>query len=210
MAESADTFVSNQSGMAMLTVMILLLIMTVIGLTAITVTGLENRIAGNVLGQATATTAAEACTGTAVNIIQQTIGASALPANYYAVGGPVPASNATTLQSEIMGFPDGSGNPTENNPDVAVGSGAAPNTQVTVGAYTVSGDIDRLYAKAKEGTGIQSHAGNEGIGGGAGAGGADIIYRADCTAQNTATGITNRVVAVYACTLTGDTCQKKL
>lgn len=209
MNKSAQTVVSCEKGIAMLTVMILLIIMTVLGLTAITVTGLENRMAGNVLGQETATVAAESCVGTAVNIIQQTIEPGALPANYYAVGGPVPASNATTLQSEIMGFPDGSGNPTENSADVAVGSGAAPNTQVTLGAYTVSGDIDRLYLKATAGSGMQSHAGNEGMGAGLAGGGAEIVYRTDCTAQNAATGLTNRVVAVYACNFTG-ACQKKI
>jgi Tfp pilus assembly protein PilX len=194
---------SSEKGMAMLTVMLLLIIMTVLGLTAITVTGLENRMAGNVLGQETATVAAESCVGTAVNIIQQTIAASALPANYYGSGGPVPASNATTLYNEILGI---SGY--ENYADVAVGSGAAPNTSVSIAAYAVSGDIDRLFAKAKVGSGMQFASASEGLGGGAG--GFEVEYRIDCTAQNTATGTTNRIVAVYSCSLTGDTCQKKI
>ncbi len=191
--------------MAMLTVMILLLILTVLGIMAITVTALESRMSTQVLGQETAAAAAESCVGTAANIIQQTIAGSTLPANYYAVGGPVPASNAATLQDEIMGY-----NNSENNADFAVGTGSAPNTQVQVGSFSVRGDIDRLYASLKAGSGAQSRAGYEGIGGGAGAGGVDLIYRVDCTAQNTATAVTNRVVAVYACTLTGEACQKKL
>ena len=210
MNELVQTRIISEQGMAMLTVILIMLIMTTLGLTALAVTALESRMAGNVLGQETAIVAAESCVGTAVNIIQQTIAASQLPAGYYAVGGPVPSGNATILQNEIMGFPDSSNNPTENNPDVAVGTGAAPNTSVTVGPYTVAGDIDRLYVKARAGAGIQSHAGNEGVGGGAAGGGADIYYRVDCTAQNVAVGNANRIVAVFACNLTGDTCQKKL
>ncbi len=197
--------IRNDRGMAMLTVMILLLILTVLGIMAITVTALESRMSTQVLGQETAAAAAESCVGTAANIIQQTLAGSQLPANYYAAGGPVPASNAATLEDEIMAY-----NNSENNPDFAVGTGSAPNTQVQVGSFSVRGDIDRLYASLKAGSGIQSHAGYEGIGGGAGAGGVDLIYRVDCTAQNTATAVTNRAVAVYACTLTGEACQKKL
>jgi len=198
----------------MLTIILIMLIMTTLGLMAIAGTALESRMAGNVLGQETAITAAESCVGTAVNIIEQTIltsGNDTTLASYYGSSGPVPSASAwTTLKGEIMGFPDGSGNPTENSPDFAVGSGSAPNTRVTIGPYTVYGDIDRLYVKARAGSGMQSHAGYEGVGGGAGAGGVDVYYRVDCTAQNTAIGNANRVVAVFACNLTGDGCQKKL
>lgn len=196
----------SERGIALLTVMLLLIVMTLLGLMAVTVTALENRMAGNVLGQETATAAAESCMGTAVNILQQTITASALPAAYSASGGPVPSSNANLLEQEIMGFPNSSGLPTENNPDMATGPSAAPNLQVTVGAYSVSGDIDRLYIRPKSGTGIQSHANNEGMG----AGGVEVLYRVDCTAQQMATGAVNHIVAIYACTLTGETCQKAI
>jgi len=217
MDESVQTRIAGEQGIAMLTVILIMLIMTTLGLTAIAVTALETRMAGNVLGQETAIAAAESCVGTAVNIIQQTIAVSGddtALASYYGTGGPIPSSSAwTTLKREIMGFPDSSNNPTENSPDVALtstGAVSAPNTQVTVGPYTVYGDIDRLYVRAKAGSGIQSHAGNEGIGGGTTGGGADVYYRVDCTAQNVAVGNANRIVAVFACNLTGDACQKKL
>jgi hypothetical protein len=77
----------------------------------------------------------------------------------------------------------------------------------TVGAYRVRGDIDRLYLKGKSGSGMQQFAGYEGTGNSA-VGSSDVYYRVDCIAENTATGTSARVTAVYACTLTGETCQK--
>lgn len=205
---------AGEQGIAMLTVVLVMLIMTTLGLTAIAVTALESRMASNVLGQETAITAAESCVGTGVNIIEQTIlasGDNTALSTYYGSNGPVPGSSAwATLKNEIMGFPDSSGNPTENSSDYAVGSRSAPNTRVTIGPYTVYGDIDRLFLKPRAGSGMQSHAGYEGLGGGSNSGGADVYYRIDCTAQNAAIGNANRVVAVFACNMTGDTCQKKL
>lgn len=206
MSQSLHQSLTNERGIALLTVMLLLVVMTLIGLMAITLTGLENRLAGNVLGQETSAAAAESCLGTATNILQNTIAGSGLPTTYTGSAGPVPSANATILEREIMGFPDSAGLPTENNPDVATGPTAAPNTQTTLGAYTISGDIDRLYVRPKSGTGIQSHANNEGMG----AGGVEVLYRVDCTAQHSVTGAVNRIVAIYACTLTGETCQKTL
>lgn len=189
----------NQNGVAMLTVMLLLLIMTVIGIAAITVTGLENRMAGYLRTGEAAASAAESCLGTAVNIIQQTIDAGSLPAAYSP--NPVPAgANAVTLNQEIMGQSD-------NNPDMPA---TAPNTAVQVNNFVVNGDIDRLYAKAKAGGSLQFAAGYEGTASGAAGGGIDIMYRIDCVAANAATGTSSRITGVYACTATGESCQKKI
>ena len=63
----------NQRGVALLTVMIIALIMTILGIAAITVSGLETRMSGFVRTKEVVSTAAESCEGTAVNIIQQTL-----------------------------------------------------------------------------------------------------------------------------------------
>jgi len=63
----------NQCGVALLTVMIIGLIMTILGIAAITVSGLETRMSGFVRTKEVVTTAAESCEGTAVNIIQQVL-----------------------------------------------------------------------------------------------------------------------------------------
>ncbi|MGH7166380.1 MAG: hypothetical protein ACREIS_12745, partial [Nitrospiraceae bacterium] len=82
-------------------------------------------------------------------------------------------------------------------------------TQVTIGTFTVSGDIDRLYAVPKAGGALQFAAGYEG-GGAAGGGGIDILYRIDCIASNAATSASSRITAIYACLATGETCQRRL
>ena len=200
-----DNLLLNDKGIAMLTVILLMLVLTVLGISAITVTGLENRMAGFAMRTEAATTAAESCLGTGVNIIQQTIDPGSLPAAFLSnatPAGPVPATNSTVLNDEILGRP-------ENNPDTPYGSGAVPNMVFTVNNYNVTGDIDRLFQKAKAGSGMQMHAGHDGVGTGASSGGTDIYYRVDCVAANTATGTVARVSAVYVCTMTnGESCQK--
>lgn len=194
---------AGQEGVALLTVMLLLLIMTVIGIAAITVTGLENRMAGYLRTGEAAASAAESCVGSGVNIIQQTIIQGSLPAAFLdnaAPAGPVPQANGPTLNQEIMGQSD-------NNADAPT---VAPNTVATVNPFTVRGDIDRLYAKGKSGTGQQMFAGYEGTGSGVAGGGFDVFYRINCLATNVATGTNSRLTAVYACTFNGDGCQKKL
>ena len=205
---SRGACVKSEQGIAMMTVLLVMLMMTVLGISALTVTGLENRMAGSMTSMESATAAAESCAGTGVNIIQQTIdpygGAGTLPtaflSNATPVAGPVPQTNAALLTQEIMGSSD-------NNIDFADGTGAFPNLDMTVGAFSVRGDIDRLYIKGSPGSGMQQFAGYEGTGSSA-IGSSNIFYRIDCVARNTATGISARVTAVYACTTTGESCQK--
>lgn len=197
----------SEQGIAMMTVLLVMLMMTVLGISALTVTGLENRMAGSIASMESATAAAESCAGTGVNIIQQTIdpyvGAGTVPVAFLSnatPAGPIPQLNTTLLNQEIMGQSD-------NNIDFADGPGAVPNLVQTVGAFTVNGDIDRLYIKGSPGSGMQQFAGYEGTGSSA-VGSSNIFYRIDCVARNVATGISARVTAVYACTTTGESCQK--
>lgn len=196
-------------GIAMLTVMLLLLMLTALGVAAITVTGLENRMAGFAMTNETATTAAESCLSTAVNVIQQTMDNGGVPGSLLnptnptgGTAGPVPGSNQAKLTQEILGQAD-------NDPDVADGTAVAvPNVDMTpsVGSYKVWGDIDRLYAKPKSGGSLQFAAGAEGKGSVAEI---DIYYRVACLAKNQATGTASSVNAIYACSVSGDSCQKR-
>ncbi len=196
-----DSAAGNQHGVTLLTVLMILAVMTIIGIAAISVTGLENRMAGFGRTGESAATAAESCMETAVNVIQQTIDAGQLPATHLdsaSPAGPVPSLNGPTLNQEIMGQLD-------NNADDV---NTAPNTVANIGGFTVRGDIDRLYVKTKAGGAIMFANAYDGMGSGLAGGGADIFYRVDCTATNAATGTTSRIAAVYACTATGDSCQK--
>jgi Tfp pilus assembly protein PilX len=206
----------SERGIALLTVMLLVLILTALGILSITVTGWGKRVAGLSGSTESSAAAAESCVGTSANIIQQTItpglvvGVPAAALSNAIPPGPVPQANAPTLLAEIKGQPlPGTGAPSENNPDVAIGAGAVPNVVQAVNNYAVTGDIDRMYAQQQAGTGMQQFAGYEGTGQGAASGGTNVLYQIDCYAANVATGTISRVTAVYSCTLTGESCQKK-
>ena len=187
---------AGQRGIALLTVMMLMLIMTVIGVAAITVTGLENRMAGFTRTGESAATAADSCMGVGANVIRQVlaptnVGTGAVPLAYLStVGGPVPATNSVILFQEIYGK-DAAEVSTKNSPDTAAG---VPNLVLTVNGFTVNGDIDFLYNENTAGTGKSS----------------TNVYRINCVATNVATGTSSSVTAVYGCTfVAGSECTKK-
>ena len=170
-------------------VMVLTLMVGALGVAALTMTGLENSMAGAMRMVEEGTDAAESCIGMGVKVIQQSIGDGVIPAQLIAPAGPVPATNAVLLGQEI--------NFTANSPDVAWGAGAVPNIVMNVNNYTVNGDIDKQFVKIRAGSGSDGQAATT-----------DIFYRVDCQAVNAATGTTSRVIAVYQCLRAGngDTC----
>jgi len=199
----------GEEGIALVTTLVILLIMTVLGVGAVATTALENRIAGFQRTGESSTSAAESCVGTSVNIIQQTLATSNLtvPALFVSAAGPVLTTAEVavnpTLSLEISGS-------SVNDPDLVTGAGAAgPDYSLQINGYSVLGDIDFLYLVPKAGFGGGGAGGYEGAGGGGAGGGVDRLYRIDCRATLTAVGSESRVVAIYACTLNG-ICQKKI
>ncbi len=200
----------GEDGIAMLTVLMVMLMMTVLGVAAITVSGLENKIAGLQRTTESAAQAAESCLGTSANVIMQTLlpeNGDSIPAallDSASPAGPVPVGNKATLENEIIGNPENSpDNPVPGSENIRM-----PAALMNLGGYTVLGDIDRLYVKPRAGTGMKHFAGYEGIGDGGG-GDKDIYYKVTCVATNTATGTESRVSAIYACTYSPDGCQKQ-
>lgn len=200
--EGADRFFSKpvgigQDGVALLTVMMIMLILTVLGIAAITTTSLENRMAGFTRTGEEAATAADSCLGVGANLIRQAlipVNSAAIPLPFLsnaAPPGPVPLTNAVILHDEIYGK-DASGVSTKNSTDSATG---VPNLVLAVNGLTVNGDIDYLYNENASGTG----------------GAITNTYRINCVATNVASGSSSSVTAVYACTLVaGSTeCSKK-
>src|SRR6476620_1916199 len=173
---------SDAQGMAMLTVMMVLLMLTVLGIAAITVSGLGNTMAGLQRTMEASANAAESCLGTGANIIQQVFlpeKGSQIPAallDNSSPPGPIPNGNKTVLENELIGNP-------ENNTDQASG---VPNLVMpgTIGPYRVAGDIDRLYVKMRAGSGQQQFAAYDGAGVGAGSNGVDAYFRISCLATN--------------------------
>ncbi len=188
----------SQRGLALVTVMLLILALTVIGVAAITVTGMEGRMAGFTRTGEASASAAESCLDTGMEIILATLDVAAggsLPTAFkddQVPAGPVPAANYNTLNDELRGADN-------NNADTPAG---APNIVMTVNNYAVNGDLDRLYVQPKPGT---SQAFDEPQ-----SGSAEILYRIDCVSSNAATGTSSRIIGVYACTLAGDGCQRAL
>lgn len=181
----------DEQGTSFMAVMMIMLLTGTMGVAALTMTGLENSMAGSIRMVEEGTSAAESCVGMSVNVIQSSVDPGAVPATLIAPAGPVPAANAVILGQEINGAPV----TMRNNPDVAVGAGNAPNIVMNVNNYLVNGDIDFLYAKPRAGSDPDTK---------------DFFYRIDCTAANAATGATSRVIAVFDCLFLGsDTCQRR-
>jgi Tfp pilus assembly protein PilX len=204
---------ANQEGVALLTVLLLLMVMTVIGIASITITALENRLAGFVRTGEAASVAAEACLSTAKITIEQAISNGTVPAALLSNAnppGPVPQGNKATLDSEIIGAAG-----FENFNDVLPAAFpnfnlGVPSPTQTLNNFVVQGDIDRLYAQAKSGSGMEANAGYAGTGTGAASGGVDILYQINCLATNAATNSKARITAIYACTATAESCQRKI
>ena len=204
----------REDGIAMLTVLMLTLILTVIGVAAITSTSLDIKMAGGERVRESTLNAAEACMSSGVQIIQQTLANGAVPSTLTGVGAnpsiTLPLGTAlgqNPLQAEIMGQSDG--NSDSADPTVA----STRNAVLTISNYTVNMDIDRLYARPKSGSGLQFAAGYQGTGAGAAGGGIEILYRIDCYANSTAGGMAQaagHVTGVYSCVSTGESCQRKI
>lgn len=199
-ASALGRMAGDERGISFMVMMILVLMTGVLGVAALTMTGLENSMAGAVRMVEEGTHAAESCIGTSVNVIQQSIDSGTVPPTLVAPQGPVPAANAAFLGQEINGLQ-------VNSPDVAVGTGNAPNIVMNVNNYVVNGDIDFQYRKLKVGGTASLASGYDGSG--TGASSVDVFYRIDCTAVNAATGATSRVIAVYDCLAAGDGCTRR-
>ncbi len=184
-----ENIAADQRGVSFMMVMILTLMVGALGVAALTMTGLENSMAGAMRMVEEGTDAAESCVGMGIKVIQQSIDNGTVPPALIAPAGPVPATNAVVLGQEI--------NYISNSPDVAWGAGAVPNIVMNVNNYTVNGDIDKQFVKLRAGSQSTGQAATT-----------DSFYRIDCQAVNAATGTTSRVIAVYQCLKegNGDTC----
>jgi Tfp pilus assembly protein PilX len=214
----------REEGIAMLTVLMLTIILTVIGIAAITTTSLDLWMAGGERVRESVVASEEACISSGVAIIQQVLENAALPAAFLtptsnpfvpALGVP-PANNA--LVAKIMAQFEGQPDPDTANPAM-VGTISvppySPNAILTLPAYRVSMDIDRLYKRHVVGGPAEF---GEGVN-------IEILYRITCYAWTpTAAGalklaptlatdvsaVMGNISAVYVCYMRGpDRCQRQ-
>jgi len=186
--------VRGEQGVSLITVMMVLLIMSLMGVSIVTITGFGRQVASSLSANEALTDAAESCVSTGANVLQQSLQAHVVPAAVLSNAvppGPVPFANLAVLTGEIIN--DG------GNVDFPVGVGSAPNLAMTIGNYAVFGDIDRMYIQCN-GNVCDPIDPNSRF---------DIFYQITCVAQNVATGITSQVGALYACHSTGAFCQPR-
>ena len=204
---------TDQRGVALLTGMLILMIMAVIGIASITLTGLENRLAGFVRSGEAAAVAAESCLQTSVRTIESVIRYSEVPAalkDNATPAGPVPNANATTLFNEVSGatgYESYSDTLPASYPNFNIG---VPTPVTTLNNFTVQGDIDRLQSKQSSGGSLLMLQGYEGLGSGSAAGGIEILYQVSCLATHSATNTRSKITAVYACKPVEDGCLRKI
>jgi hypothetical protein len=152
---------AGQAGVALLTTLLLMMVMTVIGIASLTVTGVENRIASFVRAGEAASVAAESCLNVAVHAIEFTIRDSKVPdalLDSATPAGPVPAANGADLLKEILGAAG-----YENYGDALPGTYpnfniGLPTPALTMNNFVVQGDIDRLQGRRR-----QLHADDSGL-----------------------------------------------
>ena len=192
-----DSLGLDERGTTFMTVMMIMLMAGTLGVSALTMTGLENSMAGAIRMVEEGTDAAEACVGMSVSVIQRSVDSpSGLPDIFKKPFGPVSTGSEQRTYDEIIGIPFS----VRNNPDVAVGGALPPNITMAVNNYVVTGDIDYLYNKPRAGSGQGNDDRTD-----------DYFYRIDCTAANAATGATSRVIAVFDCLFgtDSDSCKRR-
>jgi Tfp pilus assembly protein PilX len=191
MRQDSGVLHRSEKGIALVTTLVILLIMTVLGMGAVAVTALENRIAGFQRIGESANSAAESCVATSVNIIKQTVAAGTVPAAFYATANdPVPALAAPSLSGELTAQ-------TQNDTDSTSSTGAiGPDYRQQINGYDVRGDIDFMYRTINAGE-EQSEPK------------VSWTFRIDCVASPAApaVGAESRVVAIYLCSLNGGICK---
>ena len=161
--------------------------MSMLGIAALTISGLENRMVGFIRVGEISASAAEACLSTSVHVIRGMLADGFVDPTFLSdAGGPIPKLNQTFLEDELKGI-------NENNPDTYPG---APNLDMMVNNYQVWGDIDRLYIQPKSGG--QAKFGDGGS--------VDIVYRVDCQSSNVATGAQTHMTSIYKCDFMADGC----
>ena len=193
---TTQAILRREDGIAMLTMLMLTVILTVIGIAAITTTTVDLKLAGGERLREVSINSAEACLSSAVQIIQQTLANSDVPASILGAGQNPVIMNPITLSQEIRGelgfeqFPD-----TADFADPA----AVPNAVLTVGGVRVNIDIDRLFARHKPAEDITFPN----------VGGVEILYRISCYSSG-GPNTFGKVTGVYACVATRESCQRKI
>lgn len=170
--------INNENGAILITMLLLMVIVTLLGVIAINTSTIDIQITGHSKRAALALQGAEAGIDLGIPIIESTLAMGQLSTSSATVSITIPsfASGATAnldivnLGNEITGGSD-------YNADTA--SASADLSITNLNGVGVNVDIDRFYSYALPGGSLEFAAGYEGVGAGAGGGGVGILYGID-------------------------------
>jgi Tfp pilus assembly protein PilX len=207
------TSCSRECGAALITVLLLLVVVTVIGIAAVSVMNLTRQMVGGERQRNEAFTIAEGCVDNAKLLVVDTLRNSSLPS-----GSSFVLPGSQLLEEISRQDPNETNLCSSASPSLncdGVGTGATgtlgPDGQYTHDQFTVQMDIDFSSVGSGAGGGHLFAMGYEGIGaGGAGAGGTRLRYKVDCLVAGPEEAQSSRITAVYGCQLMPDGCQMEL
>ncbi len=173
----------SEKGMVLIVSLLLLLVATVVGITALSTSTTKVMIAGNQRLSEMNFSSADGGISASTPIIETTAYDRAVSATYSA---DPDITISLDFTNEITGALAQDGDTASVSPDI----------QFALGNTTVSVDVDYLYAGSPAGSAIEFASGYEGFGKGAGSGGAEVYYTVNSLSQGDA-GSESGVFAVY-------------
>lgn len=173
--------IKNENGAILITMLLLMVIVTLIGVIAINTATVDIQISGNLKRVSKAMQGAEAGIDLSIPIIESTLDAGQLTTSRFPISTVFTINGYNTDITIIGSSPTNLMNEIQNdqvNPEFStffsdisipnIGQGVAVNV-----------DVDRLYSYALPGGSLEFAAGYEGIGAGAAGGGVGILFSLD-------------------------------
>ena len=172
---------NNEKGTILITMLLLMVIVTLIGVIAINTATVDIQISGNLRRVSTAFEGAEAGVDLSIPLIESTLAMGQLSISSVAVATTIPpfasganatldASDTVTLGTEITGGTDYHTDTSSSGTDISI---------TNLNGVAVNVDIDRLYSYTIAGGSIEFASGYEGVGAGAAGGGTGVLYSVD-------------------------------
>lgn len=173
--------INNEKGAILITMLLLMVIVTLLGVIAINTSTIDIQITGHSKREALALQGAEAGIDLSIPIIESTLAmgqlstssatvSTTIPSFASGAGGSLDAADTVTLGTEITGGTNYYTDTPSSGTDLSI---------TNLNGVGVNVDIDRFYSYALPGGSLEFAAGYEGVGAGAGGGGVGILYGID-------------------------------
>jgi len=172
---------SGEQGSVMVVALVILVLLTIIGISATTTTNIETQIAGNEKVQKIAFYAADSGVPTSAKLISNMIDSQTQP-TLAAVTYTAVEDVTDPLLRQVMGYDDYD----DGSRDVTF----------TFGNTRARADIERTRTEFLAGGGVEFASGAEGVGGGAAGGGVAVFYDIDSLGEGPSNSQSN-IVAGY-------------